>query len=98
MGDDDVIKSVSGTATRQFVEEGKAKFSGIDEDLAAQRISELHAATSLQDLGNLNSVGLHKLKGPLRQFWSIDVNAKWRIIFKFQKGDAYEVEITDKTH
>ena len=93
-----MIKSVSGTATRQFVEEGKAKFSGIDEDLAAQRIRELDAATSLQDLGNLNSVGLHKLKGPLREFWLIDVNAKWRIILKFRNGDAYEVQITDKTH
>ena len=37
-------------------------------------------------------------KGPLREFWSIDVNAKWRIIFKFRKGDAYEVKITDETH
>jgi proteic killer suppression protein len=45
----------------------------------------------------LNSVGLHKLKGPLKDFWSIDVNGRWRIIFKFQAGDAYEVEITD-TH
>jgi toxin HigB-1 len=93
-----VIKSVSGTVTRQFIQESKAKFSRIDEDLAAQRIRELDAATSLQDLGNLNSVGLHKLKGPLREFWLIDVNARWRIIFKFRNGDAYEEEVTDKTH
>jgi toxin HigB-1 len=93
-----VIKSVSGSATVQFLRQGKSKISGLDEDLAKQRIAELHAATSLDDLGKLNSVGLHKLKGPLREFWSIDVNAKWRIIFKFRDGDAYEVEVTDKTH
>ena len=93
-----MIKSLSGTATRQFVEEAKSKFSGLDEDLANERIAVLHAATSLQDLGKLNSVGLHRLKGPLREFWSIDVNAKWRIIFKFRDGDAYEVKITDETH
>jgi proteic killer suppression protein len=93
-----VIKSVSGSATVQFLRQGKSKFSGLDEDLAKQRIAELHAATSLDDIGKLNSVGLHKLKGPLREFWSIDVNAKWRIIFKFRDGDAYEVEVTDKTH
>ena len=93
-----MIKSLSRTATRQFVEEGKSKFSGLDEDLANERIAVLHAATSLQDLGKLNSVGLHRLKGPLREFWSIDVNAKWRIIFKFRDGDAYEVKITDETH
>ena len=93
-----MIKSVSGSATVQFLRQGKSKFSGLDEDLAKQRIAELHAATSLDDIGKLNSVGLHKLKGPLREFWSIDVNAKWRIIFKFRDGDAYEVEVTDKTH
>jgi proteic killer suppression protein len=93
-----VIKSVSGSATVQFLRQGESKFSGLDEDLAKQRIAELHAATSLDDIGKLNSVGLHKLKGPLREFWSIDVNVKWRIIFKFRDGDAYEVEVTDKTH
>ncbi len=63
-----------------------------------QRLAELHAAPSLAALGKLNSVGLHKLKGPLRNFWSIDVNGPWRIIFKFRDGDAYEVRITDETH
>jgi proteic killer suppression protein len=79
------------------VAQGKSKFSGIDVELAQQRLAELNAASSLNDLGQLNSVGLHKLKGPLRNFWSIDVNGPWRIIFRFRAGDAYEVEITD-TH
>jgi proteic killer suppression protein len=93
-----VIKSVSDTATVQFLRQGKSKFSELDEDLANERIAVLHAATSLRDLGKLNSVGLHKLKGPLKEFWSIDVNAKWRIIFKFRDGDAFEVKVTDETH
>ena len=92
-----MIKSLSGSATVQFVRQGKSKLAGLDEDLAIQRIAELHAATSLADLGKLNSVGLHKLKGPLSVFWSIDVNGRWRIIFKFRDGNAYEVKITD-TH
>jgi len=92
-----LIKSVSGAATRQFISLGKSKFSGLDEDLAKQRLAELNAAKLLSDLKALNSVGLHKLKGPLRNFWSIDINKRWRIIFKFRDGDAYEVEITD-TH
>jgi proteic killer suppression protein len=92
-----VIKSVSGSATNQFLRQGKSRFSGLDEDLAKQRLAELHAATSLSDLGKLNSVGLHKLRGPLSEFWSINVNARWRIIFKFHDGNAYEVRVTD-TH
>jgi toxin HigB-1 len=92
-----MVKSVCGSATKKFIEEGKSKFSGLDVDLARQRLNELHAAPSLDALGKLNSVGLHKLKGPLKDFWSIDVNGRWRIIFKFQAGDAIDVEITD-TH
>lgn len=77
--------------------QGKSKFPGLDEDLARQRLVELNAAPSLGAFGKLNSIGLHKLKGPLREFRSIDINGPWRIIFKFRAGDAYEVEITD-TH
>jgi proteic killer suppression protein len=92
-----LIKSVAGSATRQFIESGKSKFSGLDSGLAIQRLTELSEAKSLQDFMCLNSVGFHKLKGQLRGFWSIDVNGPWRIIFKFQDGDAYEVKIVD-TH
>lgn len=91
-----MIKSISGSATRNFLD-GKSKFSGIDRELAIQRLTDLSDAPSLAALGKLNSVGLHKLKGSLRNFWSIDVNGPWRIIFKFKDGDAHEVEIID-TH
>ena len=92
-----MIRSVYGSATRHFVEGGKSRFSGLNEDLARQRLNELNAADSLDAPGKLNSVGLHKLKGNLRRFWSIDVNGRWRILFTFKDGDAYEVHIAD-TH
>lgn len=90
-----MIRSIKGTATRQFIQTGKSKFPGLNVALAQQRLAELHAAPSLQALGALHSVGLHKLKGPLRDYWSIDVNGPWRILFKFQDGDAHEVHIHD---
>ena len=92
-----MIRSILGSATRQFVEEAKSRFAGLNEDLARRRLTQLNAAPSLDALGRLNSLGLHKLKGNLRQFWSIDVNGRWRILFKFKDGDAYEVHIAD-TH
>ena len=90
-----MIKSVKGAATRQFIESRKPKFSGLDETLALRRLNELNAASSLQMLGNLNSVGLHKLKGNFKDYWSIDVNGPWRILFRFENGHAYEVHIHD---
>jgi proteic killer suppression protein len=89
------IKTIRGSATRNFVEHGKCKFPGLDVELANQRLNELSAASSLEPLGKLQSVGLHKLKGNLSEFWSINVNGPWRILFQFKEGNAYEVHITD---
>jgi proteic killer suppression protein len=90
-----MIRSVKGTATRQFIEAGKAKFSGLDLDLARRRLSTLNAARKLDDLSRLRSVGLHKLSGDRGGFWAISVNGPWRIVFRFESGDAFEVEIVD---
>ena len=38
---------------------------------------------------------LHALKGELKGFWSIRISANWRIIFRFEDGDALEVDLTD---
>jgi len=90
-----MIRSIKGSATRQFVEQGKSRFSGMDIPLAFRRLRQLDPATNLQALSALNSVGLHKLKGDKRNFRSIDVNAGWRIVFRFRDGDAHDGHIVD---
>lgn len=90
-----MIRSILGSATRQFIEQGKSKFRGLDTDLAIRRIALLNAASSLDELGKLSSIGLHKLKGDLRAFWSIDLNGRWRLLFRFKAGDAFDVHICD---
>ena len=90
-----MIRSIKGSATRQFIQQGKSKFAGLDTDLAVRRIALLNAAASLDELGRLSSVGLHKLKGDLRAFWSIDLNGRWRLLFRFKDGDAFDVHIFD---
>jgi proteic killer suppression protein len=90
-----MIRSVRGTATREFIERGKSRFSGMDERIARRRVAQLSAATSLESFGRLNSVGLHKLKGDLKGFWAITINGPWRLLFKFHDRDAHEVHIRD---
>ena len=90
-----MIRSVKGTATRQFIEAGKSKFSGLDVNLAWQRLAELNAARSLDDRSRLRSVGLHKLKGDRHGCWAMTVNGPWRVVFRLKDGDAHEVEIVD---
>ncbi len=90
-----MIKSIRGSATRQFIETGKSRFSGLDVRLADKRLYDLSKAASLQELSPLNSFGLHKLKGDRSGFWAIKVNGPWRIVFRFADGDAFDVEIVD---
>ena len=90
-----MIRSIKGAATRRFVEAGKAKFSRLDIDLARRRLSTLNAARKLDDLSRLRSIGLHKLSGDRAGFWAINVNGPWRILFRFDAGDTFEVEIID---
>jgi proteic killer suppression protein len=90
-----MIRSIKGSATRQFVEQGKSRFSGMDVALAHRRLRQINTASNLQALARLNSVGLHKLKGDKRDFWSVDVNGPWRIHFRFKEGDAHDLHILD---
>jgi proteic killer suppression protein len=68
---------------------------GLDFDGAVDLLLALNVAKSLNDLGALKSIGLHKLKGDRKGQWAMTVNARWRICFEFRKGDAHEVEIVD---
>jgi proteic killer suppression protein len=90
-----MIRSVKGSATRQFLQGGRSRFRGLNPAVARQRLAELNAAPSLGALSPLKSVGLHKLKGDRRGHWAISINGPWRIVFRFEEGNAYEVEIVD---
>lgn len=90
-----MIKSWGDSATRHFAESGKSKFSGLDEDAARDLLAVLDAATSLQDISPLKSIGLHKLNGDRKGQRAVTVNGPWRICFRFADGDAWQVQIVD---
>jgi len=58
------------------------------------RLAVLNRAGEPEDM-NLPGFHLHPLKGNLKNFWSVTVRANWRIIFRFQEGDAYDVDLVD---
>lgn len=57
-------------------------------------LARLDGAETPQAL-NLPGYRLHKLKGDLAGFWSVTVRANWRIIFRFEGMDAFDVELID---
>ncbi len=90
-----MIRSWANSATRRFAETGKSKFAGLDVEAAEERLAALDAATALSDLSPLRSIGLHKLAGARRDQWAMTVNGPWRVCFRFEDGDAWDVEIVD---
>lgn len=50
-----------------------------------------------QQLGDLNApaLRLHALKGDRDEFWAVTVQANWRVIFRFEDGNAYVVDYMD---
>jgi proteic killer suppression protein len=91
-----MIRSWADRSSQRFYEQGKRSgFSGMDADTAQDLLAALDAATSLQDLSPLKSVGLHKLTGARKNQWAMTINGPWRICFRFKEGDAHDVEITD---
>lgn len=55
----------------------------------------LNAATELNDLRAPPGNRLEALKGDLKGKHSIRVNDQWRVLFRWQAGDAHDVEIID---
>ncbi len=59
------------------------------------RLTQLNAATKVEDLRLPPSNRLEALSGSRAGQWSIRINEQWRLCFRFEHGDALDVEIVD---
>lgn len=62
---------------------------------AIGRLQHLHFAACPEDLRYPPSNRLEALKGDRAGQWSIRINDQWRVCFRFEGGDAFDVEIVD---
>jgi proteic killer suppression protein len=62
---------------------------------AAEKLAMIDAAHVLDDLRVPPGNRLEKLAGDRTGQYSIRINDQWRICFRFEGGDAYDVEIVD---
>ena len=91
-----MIQSFAGAETERFFATGRSRRLPSEiHQRAIMRLTQLHAATSIDDLRLPPSNRLEALKGNRRGHWSIRINDQWRICFRFSNGDAFDVEIAD---
>jgi proteic killer suppression protein len=63
--------------------------------IVRRKLRMLNNSHDVSDLRIPPSNRLEKLSGNLKDFYSIRINNKWRIIFIWDKGNSIEVEIID---
>jgi toxin HigB-1 len=89
------IRSFSDRQTAALFEDRFVReFQGFASP-AKRKLEMLHAAVRLDDLLVPPANRLERLRGNLREFYSIRINDQWRAIFKWRASDAYEVRIID---
>ncbi len=90
-----MIKSFKHKGLKEFFATGSLK--GI-QPMHAQRLrlilTALNKADKVEQL-NLSIFKLHPLKGDLKGFYAMSVQANWRIIFKFEDENVYVVDYLD---
>ena len=80
---------------REFVTAGS--IAGIPKPLAAKLrriLSVLDQATRPSELNN-PAWRLHPLRGDLAGHWSIRVTGNMRLVFRFDEGEAVDVDLVD---
>ncbi len=63
--------------------------------VALRKLAMLNRAEKLEDLRIPPNNRLEQLKRDRTGQWSIRINDQWRLCFRFEKGQAYDVEIID---
>lgn len=71
------------------------KLPGDIQPKARRKLRMINNAQHVNDLKIPPGNQLEKLRGDLKEFYSIRINKQWRIIFKWIKSNSYEVQIID---
>ena len=91
-----VIKTFADRTTEELFRTGKTKRVPADvARRALRKLESIDVALRLSDLLVPPGNRLHALKGDRGGQHAIAVNDQWRICFRFEDGDAHDVEFCD---
>jgi proteic killer suppression protein len=62
---------------------------------ALQQLDMLNSSKDLKDMRSPPGNHLELLKGDLMGYYSVRINKRWRLVFKWQGAEAHEVQIVD---
>ena len=90
------IQSFRHKALQRLFETGDARgLPAGQTDKLLDVLAALDTAEEPSEVGLFPGWRLHPLKGDRKGFWSVTITGNWRIIFRFDKGDALDVDYID---
>lgn len=91
-----MIKSFKDKETQKlFMGRKSNAVSGQVVRRAQLKLAQLDQVEDVEELRIPPGNKLHKLGGDRETQWAISINNQYRICFRFEDGDAYDVEATD---
>ena len=79
---------------RLFEDDDRSRLPPEQVEKIAVILARLDAAEQIREM-NAPGLRLHRLAGKLKGFWSVTVTANWRIIFRFEDGKAFDLDLVD---
>ena len=90
-----MVESIKHKGLREFYEKGKtAKIQQSHSPKLRRLLLRLQAASELKDL-NFPGSGFHELKGKLKGHYALTVSGNYRLVFRFEKGDVFDIDYID---
>ncbi|MBU6486181.1 MAG: type II toxin-antitoxin system RelE/ParE family toxin [Betaproteobacteria bacterium] len=61
----------------------------------ADILAAVDSAEQPSDVAMFPGWRLHPLKGEFTGFWAVSVSGNWRLVFRFEHGDAFDLDLVD---
>ena len=80
---------------RLFEDDERRRLPAVHVDKIARVLAWLNELSQPQDM-DLPGYRLHPLRGDLKGFWSVSIDANWRVVFRCDDGgDVWDVDFVD---
>jgi proteic killer suppression protein len=90
-----MIQSFRHRGLERFFEESDTRRIPQQFEGRLRRIlARLQSAEEIRDM-DAPGLFLHPLHGALIGFWSVRVSGNWRVIFRFDEGNIFDVDLVD---
>jgi proteic killer suppression protein len=90
-----MIKSFADKRTHELYDGMSVKQFSAFREKAERKLLMIDCAHNLEDLKNPPGNKLEMLRGDRKKYYSIRIDRQWRICFRWENNNAYDVEIVD---